>query len=65
MTHKSIKKQIQKRKYEKYLAKTNDNGYRHYHCPTCFDNDNMLVEGEYINGEWNCNKCNGKWIITA
>lgn len=65
MTRKSIKKQIQKKKYEKYLAKITDNGYRHYHCPTCFDNDNLLVEGKNISGEWICNKCNGKWIITA
>lgn len=65
MTRKSIKKQIQKKTYKNHLTKINDNGFRHYHCFTCFDNDKMLVEGEYISGEWICNKCNGKWIIVA
>lgn len=65
MTNKSIRKRKQKQFYKTYLDKINDKGYRHYHCPTCFDNDNLLIEGKNINGKWICNKCNSKWIITA
>lgn len=62
---KSIKKHERKRIYKQYLSKQNDDGFRHYHCPTCFDNDKLLVEGKNIDGEWNCNRCGTKWIIVA
>lgn len=66
MSRKSIKKHKQKQAYKEYLAKINDNGFRHYHCPSCFDNDNMLVEGKYIDSrEWICDRCYNKWIMVA
>lgn len=65
MTRKSIRKRKNRQIYKEYLFKQNDNGLRHYHCPTCFNKDKILVEGKYISGEWICNKCNGKWIITS
>jgi len=65
MSRKSIKKHKQKQVYKEYLAKINDNGFRHYHCPSCFDNDNMLVEGKYTKIGWICNRCDNKWIIVA
>ncbi len=47
MTKKSIIKRKHKKLYNDYLTKVNDNGFRHYHCPMCYDNNKILVEGKY------------------
>ena len=66
MTRKSIKKYKQKQAYKKHLDKINDDGFRHYHCPSCFNNNKILVGAKYTNGgEWVCDKCNSIWVITS
>jgi ribosomal protein L37AE/L43A len=65
MSRKSIKKYKQKQAYREHLDKINDDGFRHYHCPSCFNNDKILVEGKYTEIGWVCDRCNNKWIMVA
>lgn len=64
MSRKSKRKQ--KQIFREYLDKVNDNGVRHYHCPTCVVNNKELVKGTYTTtGEFMCDRCNTKWVMIA
>lgn len=65
MSKKSIRKRRQKEYYQKSLDKINDDGFRHYHCPECFENEKLLVEGKYTEIGWTCERCGVKWVIVA
>jgi len=59
-------KHYRKKMYREYLEKKNDTGFRHFHCPVCFNNTGELIEATYdVNGYWNCSKCNSQWTIVA
>lgn len=66
ISKKSIRKRKNRQIYKKYLFKQNDNGLRHYHCPTCFNKDKILVGGnDAVVGGFICNRCNTKWVIIS
>lgn len=65
MKNKKQIKHARKKMYRDYLDKKNDDGFRHYHCPMCWQNHKLLTKGIFGDDGWECRFCKGKWSIVA